>query len=63
MLVANTLAGLLMFLLHKSAKQMPKEEYGLCTVLFTRAAPSTGGRAKSNFPSVRLSRWERGAIL
>jgi O-antigen/teichoic acid export membrane protein len=33
MMTASTLAGLLMFLLHKSAKQMPKEEYGLFTTL------------------------------
>jgi O-antigen/teichoic acid export membrane protein len=33
MMTASTLVGLLMFLLHKSAKQMPKEEYGLFTTL------------------------------
>lgn len=38
MLFANTLAGLLMFLVHKSARQMPKEEYGLFTTLLAAIA-------------------------
>ena len=35
MMMATTFAGLLMFLLHKSASKMPKEEYGLFTTLLT----------------------------